>query len=263
MSRCLTELLRVNFARALVYRGQALVFVLTSLFPLVLMTVWLSLIGEVGPIAGWDGRGIVAYFLAATAVNHFTKTWLVWDWEEEFRSGIIATRLLRPVHPLLYYLTDHIARMAVTGVFVVPAIVIASIAIGDVGYASQEWMLAAAVGTVVLAFSLSFMISAVFTALSFWTTRTGALYAVWWGVGAFLSGWIAPFDLLPGWIRTFSEVLPFWYMLGFPVEVAMGRVPLAALAQGVLTTLAWLTFASGLYILLWSVGRRRFEAIGG
>ena len=30
-----------------------------------------------------------------------------------------------------------------------------------------------------------------FATIGFWTTQAGNLYSLWWGIGAFLSGWIA------------------------------------------------------------------------
>lgn len=78
-----------------------------------------------------------------------------------------------------------------------------------------------------------------------------------------LAGQIVPTDLLPGALRTVAEWLPFRYMLGFPIEVLLGRVHDDALTRGMILQVVWLTVAGGLACALWRLGVRRHAAVGG
>jgi ABC-2 type transport system permease protein len=52
-------------------------------------------------------------------------------------------------------------------------------------------------------------------------------------------------------------------MLGFPVEVLMGKLSAAELALGFGLQLFWLLAAVGLYQETWRRGLRRYSAVGG
>jgi len=78
-----------------------------------------------------------------------------------------------------------------------------------------------------------------------------------------LAGQIAPTGLLPGGLRTAAEWLPFRYMLGFPIEILLGRVQGDALVRGMILQLVWLAASGGLAYALWRLGVRRHAAVGG
>ena len=66
-----------------------------------------------------------------------------------------------------------------------------------------------------------------------------------------LAGQVAPVMLLPDGIRTAATVLPFRYMVSFPVEVLMGQVRGVELWQGLALKACWLALALLLFALVW------------
>ena len=62
-------------------------------------------------------------------------------------------------------------------------------------------------------------------------------------------------------------MLPFRYMLGFPVEVLTGQLERTAMGRGFVFQAAWLAVALALYVVLWRgraalFGGRRIGAAG-
>ena len=99
--------------------------------------------------------------------------------------------------------------------------------------------------------------------LAFWSTRADALLSVQDALVFLLAGEVAPVALLPAPIQALAHLLPFWYMLGFPVEVLMGQLTAVELVRGFRLQLGWLLAALGLYQLVWRRGLRRYSAVGG
>ena len=60
-----------------------------------------------------------------------------------------------------------------------------------------------------------------------------------------------------------ARVLPFYYMVGFPVEVLTGHLNIADLLSGFAIQAAWTIIAIFLYRRLWRAGLRRYAAVGG
>jgi len=58
-------------------------------------------------------------------------------------------------------------------------------------------------------------------------------------------------------------VLPFRYMVGFPVEVLTGQLDRADLLAGFALQGFWTAVAILLYRVMWRSGLRRYTAVGG
>jgi ABC-2 type transport system permease protein len=69
--------------------------------------------------------------------------------------------------------------------------------------------------------------------------------------------------LLPDTLQTIARVLPFYYMVGFPVEVLTGQINSVEAATGFVIQAAWLIVAVVIYRVVWRSGLKRYSAIGG
>ena len=75
-----------------------------------------------------------------------------------------------------------------------------------------------------LAFLVRFLLEWTLALAAFWTTRVNAINQVYFVLMLFLAGQIAPLTLFPRWIQVVADILPFRWMLGFPVELVLGRL---------------------------------------
>jgi ABC-2 type transport system permease protein len=68
---------------------------------------------------------------------------------------------------------------------------------------------------------------------------------------------------LPGILHTVAVVLPYRYMLSFPVEVATGNLSPGAVVLGFVLQMIWLGAGFALFRLVWGRGVRHYSAVGG
>jgi ABC-2 type transport system permease protein len=99
--------------------------------------------------------------------------------------------------------------------------------------------------------------------LAFWAARADALLAVQDSLIFLLAGQVAPIALLPDALQIAAKVLPFRYMVSFPVEVFVGQLNPIELVTGLAIQIAWLLAAVGLSAVMWRAGVRRYSAVGG
>jgi len=74
---------------------------------------------------------------------------------------------------------------------------------------------------------------------------------------------VAPVALLPDALQVMAKLLPYRYMISFPVEVITGQLDGAELLTGFALQIGWLVVALAIYRFLWRRGVRRYTAIGG
>ena len=256
-------LLRVSVQLALAYRGRLLLWFVGGLFPFLLMAVWLTVVDGGGAPPGWTSGDFVGYYVAAALVYTLTSSALIWIWDGDLRTGALSVRMLRPVEPLHQYVAHQAGHGLVSAALIVPVVVAAAVTVPGLDYDLTPVRALGVLAAGLLAFAVATMMAAVCALIGFWTTQTANVWMVWWGLGSFASGWIAPLELMPGWIQDVGRVLPFWYTMGFPVELALGRLDPGATAAGFAVGLAWL----GVFVLAhrpaWRAGVRRFQVVGG
>jgi ABC-2 type transport system permease protein len=256
-------LVRVATLVAVTYRGRVALGVLTGFFPLLMMAVWLTVVAEGGPPAGWGTGDFLSYYAAATLLWNLSGQHVVWQWDADMRTGDLSVRLLRPVHPFHQYATSDLGHRVVFLVVLVPALVLAALLVPGLDYPVDPARLVAGAAAMVLAYVVGLLMASTFALIGFWSTQASNLWLLWWGLGSFASGWVAPLALMPDWLRTAAVVLPFRTTMGFPVELLMGRLDARQAAQGFAVGLGWLIAFALLYRIAWRHGVRRYQAVAG
>ena len=63
-------------------------------------------------------------------------------------------------------------------------------------------------------------------------------------------------------MRILAEWLPFYRMLGFPVELLLGRLSMNQVVFGFAAQIGWLVVAVTLLNVMWARGVRQYSAVG-
>lgn len=229
--------------------------------PLVYLFVWSEAAG--GETLGGLSRGaFVAYYLILILVNQLTYAQTNWTVGDLIREGTMNVLLLRPISVLYNTLAQEMAGKVVYMIFVVPVTVVLALVLRPEWTITWEGSLAF-IPALALAWALRFFWGYALALLAFWATRADALLALQDSLIFLLAGQVAPVALLPGLMQTFAKILPFRYMVAFPVEVLTGQLPPAELLVGFAAQAGWLIIAFALYVILWRAGLRRYTAVGG
>jgi ABC-2 type transport system permease protein len=259
--RAYPTLLRVGFAGAVAYRAEMLVWMLTMTMPLVSLALW-SAVAAGAPIGRFGQRDFVAYFLATVVVRQLSGSWLVWELIQEIKNGTLASRLLKPIHPLLAYSAENLAAVPLRALFAAPVAIIGLVA-GGARLPATPAHLAAFFLSLVGAWVITYFVMAMIGTLSFFIESSASIFELWLASFMLLSGYLVPLELFPPWLRRVTDVLPFRYTLGFPVEVLIGLSSPPEIARGLLVQWSYCAASCGGALVLWRVGVRRFGAFGG
>jgi ABC-2 type transport system permease protein len=260
--RIYRALVRANLAKALEYRAQIVLWLLSGVFPLVMMAVWLAVVHEAGPISGWGETAFVGYYIAATVVYQLTFAWIIWQWNDDIRTGDLSVKLLKPIDPFHQLLSEQLGYKLFFMLVVIPIFILATIFLPGLHYPITPAQLVAFILSVGMGFLVNVFMATTFGMIAFWSTQSNNLFSLWFGVGQFLSGWIAPLPLFPTFFRNLASWLPFRYTLGFPVEILLGQLNWVEIGQGFLVSLLWASIFFIFYRRLWKRGLRRYEAVG-
>jgi ABC-2 type transport system permease protein len=254
-------LLRVGFAEAVAYRAEMIVWMLTMTMPLVSLALW-GAVAASGPVGRFGEREFVAYFLSTLVVRQLTGSWIVWEMNQEIKTGSLARRLLKPIHPLVAYSAENLAALPMRAILSVPIALVALVVGSGEALPRDGARLAILAASLLGAWLINFFVMAVIGTLAFFIESSTSVFEVWLMGFMILSGYLLPLELLPGWARAVAWALPFRYTLAFPVELSIGMLDVPSALQNLAVQWAFVIGGAFVAIVSFRAGLRRYAAYG-
>ena len=93
-------------------------------------------------------------------------------------------------------------------------------------------------------------------------TRAEALVQMVIAMELLLSGRLVPMAVMPQWVQTVSDWLPFQWTFLFPIEVLIGQRSTTEIWTGLGIQLAWMGITLGAIAVVWRRAIRRYTAVG-
>lgn len=263
----LFELYRQQFKTTIVmmlqYRAMLFIWMTGHVVePLVYLVVW-SVVSSTsgGSVGTYTAQGFAAYFITMMIVNQLTYSWIMWEFDYRVREGTLSFLLLKPVHPIHSDIADNISAKLVT----LPLMLLIAAGLSVIFRPTAGlavWSTLAFIPAVLFAFIVRFIIDWTVALAAFWTTRTSAIIQMYSVLVLFLSGQFAPLTLFPSPIRALADVLPFRWVIGFPVELVLGRLTPIQAVTGIAVQAVWLVIGVVLLRVVWRSGLKVYSAVG-
>jgi ABC-2 type transport system permease protein len=253
----------VTMTRYMEYRVELVIW-LTSMIlrPAIFVAIWTTAARQMGGgIRGFSLPDLATYFIASMLIYHATFAWAMFEWEPRVKNGSLSYMILRPTHPIHRDIGENITfKIATLPVMVVTGIVLA-LTFHPVLHTQASQILPFIV-VMVFAWALHFALAWTLAMTAFYTTQVDAINVVFFFLMLLFSGQMAPLALMPPLIQKISMALPFWWFMGFPVELIMGRLSMVQIVHGIGMQAIWLTIAMVGLVLVWNRGIKTYTAVG-
>jgi ABC-2 type transport system permease protein len=251
----------VSLANMVQYRAVMLLWAAWGIVaPMVSLAVWTAA-GRGRTLGGFDQAELAGYFVITMVISHATTAWDMEIFSFLVKSGQLSSRLLRPIHPVWQSAADNVAYKISTIAILLPVWFLIGLVLQPAIHltvARALWLLPAVALAAALAFVWGFCVALI----AFWTTNIRAINQLYWTAMTFLAGRMAPLALLPPALQVLAACTPFRWMISFPVELALGRVPMGQVPAGIAWQVFWLVVGLGLFRWIWARGVRAYSAVG-
>jgi viologen exporter family transport system permease protein len=231
--------------------------------PVIYLVVWSSIArSSGGAVNGITAGQLAAYYIVWTLVRNMNVVFGAPFWEWRIREGELSGQLLRPLHPIHYDLAYFAGwKVVVVALWVPIAVALSLIFHPDLHPSALQVVvfLVAIWG----AYLVRSMYQSTIGMLNFWTTRGAAVFDLYMTLELLLSGRLVPLRLMPGWVQTLANFLPFKWTFGFPIESLAGDLSTRSLLVGLGAQALWFGIGIALFNLAWRAAIKRFSAVGG
>jgi len=261
--RLISQLLANGLATAAQYRVAMAFWSFSGMFQvLVFLSVWTSVAhARGGNVTGYDAGQFAGYFIVVLLVRELTYTWTPWVFAEEVRSGNLASKLMIPLHPVWRYVADTLVFKLQSMLVVVPALVALTLAFHPTLHPTLL-AVASAIPIIMLGAAVRFAADWTVAQAAFWLTRLDGVRNTYYIALLFLGGQFAPINVLPEPLRIAAKALPFYWTLGFPVELVLGRADSSQVGIAVAVLATWLVVLTFVARALWARGIRAHASVG-
>ena len=230
--------------------------------PTIYLVVWTTIARQQGGAVGGVTVGsFAAYYIVWTFVRVMNIVFTPFGWEWRIREGQLSGQLLKPMHPIHYDLASFAGQKLPWLILYLPIAVALSLVFHP---ALQPRPLEVVVFLVAIwgAYVIRSFNQFWLGMITFWTTRVGAIFQVWFLAELLLSGRLLPLTLMPHWTQTLSNWLPFKWTFYFPIEALVGNMSDASLLGGLGMQVLWTAIGAVVCAALWRLAVRHYSAVG-
>jgi len=256
----------LSFQHVLENRSRSFIWVLYVLLPaVVFMLFWIGVVkSSGGDVSGWNFSTITSYYflltvLGSTVIAHIEEDVA----EEDIRLGELTNYLMKPFSYFWTKFLEETPWRLIQGAFGV-LIVIAFIFIFGNFFtlASSPLVIVLALLIMVLAYMLCFTFKMSLGLSAFWLTDSRGLFQILEVLLLIFGGFVVPITLLPEAFSKIAQVLPFSYIVYYPIVAIQGNLSITQMLTVIFAQLAWIFVFYLVYKVVWSEGRRKYTAMG-
>lgn len=205
---------------------------------------------------------VITYYLLLILVNLATSTWASYFISRDIRTGNLTPYLLKPKTFVNFQIGNNIGEKIVKLGYIIPLFYLLIIFTHTKIPHLDLWHTSALLISVGLAATISFFIDICIGLATFWLETTEAIDDLYGMVSTFLSGKMVPLAVLPEFVNSLNNYLPFRYTLSFPLEIWLNQIDNQDIVRGILIQTLWLAIVCVIYRIMWQKGIRKYSAIG-
>lgn len=256
----------LHLENLLEHRSRSFVWFLISIFnPMLLLLFWRGAFQGQNTIpASWTFSAIASYYFLLAITSALLTSHIEEDVaREDIAQGQLVRYLTRPFSYYWFKFFEEIPYRILQGFFGIVACIFFILAFGNIfTIASNPLIIILAIITCCIAFLLSFTFKMIIGLLAFWIIDVGGFFQLVEVIMLIFAGYILPIELLPSGLKSLAILLPFSYMIYFPITVLEGKYAIEEVIRIIIIQMSWLFILSVIYRRLWNMGLRKFTAVG-
>ena len=266
MSSKYLSVFNISFQQEFAYRLNFVMWRVRNVLSIILIFyLWDSVFTNNSNVFGYDRDRMLTYVFGVMILRAVVFSNRGTEIAGQISSGDIVNYLLKPIDYFKYWFTRDISSKSLNLLFAgVEFVVLYLLLRPPFFFQTNILYIFLFLVAVVFSILLFYFILIIVSMITFWVPEAG-----WPGqflfigiLTTFLSGTVFPIDVLPNAIRNVVYLLPFPYLLFFPLQVYLGKMFLFDVVVGMAISVIWLAVLYKISLKMWHRGLRYYVAFG-
>lgn len=240
-------------------------FLISIVNPLVMIVFWIGALKTSGnSLSGLQLSSITSYYFLLSLGSAFLMAHVENDVaKEDIKEGGLVTYLLKPFSYYWISFFEEIPYRVLQGLFGVLLGVVLILFFGNFfTFSDTVLIILLSILITILAYMISFTFKMIVGIIAFWLTDVGGFLQLIDAIIFVFAGFILPIHLFPEILRDITYVLPFPYMIYFPIVAFQGTLSIQELFRVIGVQCLWLGIFYVVYKVLWNKGIQKFTGVG-
>lgn len=262
-----TKSFKIGLQNSLEYRFDFLLGLVSTVVPTITqLFIWNALFesSKSGIVYGYTYSSMIMYTVLAGIVSKLVEAGCEWDIANDIRDGGLNKYIVKPIGYFKYriccFLGQKSVQFAICGILF--AIILATAQMKAFFYVAPERIFCF-IPAILLGIAINMFLGFMVSLVAFWITEAWAAFLILNLVINIASGGVFPLDIFGEQVLTVLRFLPFQYTVYFPINILNGSVAIQDILPNLLIQLVWVGILSLLLNLLWNIGLKKYEAVGG
>ncbi len=257
-------IIRNTWNVAFTYRLSFIVWRVRSVIQyLMAYLFWVAVIPTNGSVLGYTQNDIITYTFGSMVIVSIVFSTLTPNIASEINEGKLSQYLLQPLGYIKFWFAKDIADKSLNILFSIFELSILFLLLHPpVFIQTHIFTLLSTLVAVLLAVILYFYFSVILALYGFWSNESWGVRFIFSQLVSFFSGAIFPLDMLPHPLFIAFQLLPFPYMLFFPLKTYMGNLSSQEILTGIIIMIVWIQVLYFVTYSIWNKGIRVYTAEG-
>lgn len=258
------QIMKGTWAEYMTYRINFVMWrVRTVMQLLITYFLWLAISETNETFFGYTQSKILTYVLLTSLARTLVLGTTTMEIGNLIHHGNLSNFLVRPINFFAYYASRDIADKALNFLFAIGELCFLYFLLRPQLYVETNSLyILFTIASLLVGMVLYFYFSLTLGFLGFWTPDVWGPRFISLVILEFFAGSLFPLDILPPWIFTITQILPFSYFIYFPIKVLMGQLPINSVLYGLTIGLCWVGIFIVVATYVWRRGLRSYEATG-
>jgi len=230
---------------------------------LTIFFIWSAIFANRSMVFGYSQAMMLSYVLGGAIITAFVLSSRSYAMGDDINSGDLSNYLLKPLNFTLYYFFVDLGDKAMNVFFSIAEVIILFLVFKPpVFLQTNLYHLLFFIIALILAILLSFFFNVVLGFFAFWIPEVWGLRFIFNIILSFFAGVYFPIDILPKAIANTFGLLPFQYILYFPLKIYLGQLTGMEILRGIIISFSWLIILYLFANFLWKKGLEAYTAYG-
>lgn len=251
------RIIQLYFINIFQHRARMMVWFLIALLnPLLLILFWQG--------TGKSSASLISYYLLLIIAGALLMSHVEEDISDlDIRQGDLVGFLLKPYsYYWLHFFGEMTYRVLEGSYGIVTFIILSYFFSSTIVLTTNIAQIGIAILIMVCGYFIAFTYKMILGMIAFWTTDISGVFQVSDIVLITVGGFIMPISLMPEWIAHVAKILPFSYMIYYPIAAFSNQLSLVQEFQVLGIQLIWIVILGFLYRKVWSAGIKKFSGVG-
>ncbi|MCL1823890.1 MAG: ABC-2 family transporter protein [Oscillospiraceae bacterium] len=262
-----TTVVKLGIQEAVEYRIDFLFNMINGCFTVFIQFfMWTAIYGtsENDVLYGFSYPQMMVYIIMAGILANVTSTGFEYEIADDIREGTLSRFLVQPIAYFPYRTVLFLGRKILAFVVIV---VVSAVTLTVLHFTLGAEFAAMNILLTFLIVPLSLLLNSVIfycvSMAAFWMTRAWGVFQGMGVISMVLSGGIFPLDVFGETAKSIFMLLPFQYVVYFPLNIICGNMNGNDILFGIAAQIFWIVAVYGLSRILWRLGMKKYIAAGG